>query len=112
MAKLKNPEPKENWLESLRRQQRERDEKYPIQATNYKVVEFYGAYESNDGYETWHSGKSWDATGWFETEQEALDWIDKHDPDPHPYDRGGHVGFKIVKRYLRLIPEHTEWSQF
>lgn len=110
MAKLKEPEL--SLMDRMALRNSTWKENHPVVDTNYRVLEHSAAYTHwADPYDDEIPARSVPQTDWLATEEEAQDWISKHDPDLHPYHRKPNV-FIIEKRYSRLIPEHTEWFSY
>ncbi len=108
MAKLKNPTPKEGWMERVKREQKEFDEKHPILDTRYYVEEWRKAYTHwSDPYDDEVPAKLITTFGPF-TKQQYDEFLATHEPD----DGGGYEKheFKTKVEHLRHY-SYDKWGR-
>jgi hypothetical protein len=102
MAERIKPERKELFKELA--EQRERfNQTHPVQKTQWYVGEHTDDYE--DDYGSYRPGTNYGKVSpYFDSEEEMNQWMTEYKPT--------HGKFYTRKRFLRLVPEHTEWYDY
>lgn len=101
--------PVSTWEKTMQkfRDQREAESQLPLIAERWYVEEKWPDYETHNEFSyspDYHTGKSENASGYLDSEEEAQEFIDSHDPT----DAGG--VFTIKHQYLRT---HTKvWNEW
>lgn len=109
MAKPKVAEPEKNWLTELIEEGERRDAEvrsFPLLAERWWVDEKYPDWHEHSVYDSgeWHTGKTVNVSGYLDTEEEALKFIEDHMPDESD------GKFIIRHQYLRT---HTKvWNEW
>lgn len=76
------PKREKNILEILREQAKNFDEDFPVIATRWYVIEHSPQRRYHDGYDyTWSRESNIRVSEYFETKEEAIEWMDQHEPD-------------------------------
>jgi hypothetical protein len=69
-------------LEEIRAQAREFQQTSPVLATRWFVIEHTPARRYHDGYDyTWGRESNIKVSPYFDTEEEAIAWMNEHEPD-------------------------------
>ena len=101
MAKPKNPQ---SFIQELLESHKNLDERQPIQKSRWYIREVTPAYHESGYYGGWVEEESKRVSPYFDSEEKAVAWAEKHDPEPG-------AEFKLSKQNLRKMT-HLSWVSY